>query len=202
MKMANLAMAAAVGLLIQGAASDAHANLKKATVAFKSGNWKVLRDKDVMTDKTDCTGIYKDDLGIQLVKDKLFIRIIGGIESVTLRFGDEPARPLRRPTDMEKSVRVIIVDGTDFEKLRDVNRLTYQSSTLVSGIKTGEIDLTGFGPALDSIRADCPDQDATATQAKEVQSNSNLAGSLCNASLVARMQKNGLKDAQILAICQ
>jgi len=196
----------AAGILLaffaQLASHDALADLKNATVAFRSGNWKVLRDKDVMTDKTDCTGIYKEDYGVQLVKDQLFVRIAGGIESVTLRFGDEPARPLRLPTDMEKKVRVFIVSGADLEKLRDVNRLLYQSSTLVSGIKSGEIDLSGFGPALDNIRAGCPDQNSATASGAAAPAPANLTGTMCNSALIARMQKNGLKESQILAICQ
>lgn len=198
----RIAAGVLLAIVAQLASHDAVADLKDATVAFRSGNWKVLRDKNTMTDKTDCTGIYKEDYGVQLVKDQLFVRVAGGIESVTLRFGDEPARPLRLPTEMEKKVRVIIVSGADFERLRDVSRLLYQSSTLVSGIKSGEIDLIGFGPALDNIRAGCPDQSSVPAAGAAAQTPNNLTGTMCNSALVARMQQNGLKDSQILAICQ
>lgn len=183
------------------ASSSASADLKSATVALTSGNWKVLRDKNTMTDKTDCTGIYRDDYGIQLTAESLYIRVPGGLETVTLRFGEEPARPLRLPTEMEKKVRVIILTGTDLEQLQAVSRLRYQASTLVSGIKTGDLDLTGFSSALENIRAGCPVQ-APAAATTAPRSTEALTGSLCNVALINRMRQQGLKDSQIAAICQ
>jgi hypothetical protein len=180
---------------------SAHANLKSATVAFTSGNWKVLRDQDTMTDKMNCTGIYRDDYGVQLTAESLYIKISGGVESVTLRFGEDQVRPLRLATEMEKKVRVIILTGTDLEQLQTVSRLRYQASTLVSGIKTGELDLKGFSQALENIKAGCPLQ--TPASAPSAQKNSEaLTGSTCNAELISRMRQQGLKDRQISSICQ
>lgn len=57
---------------LAGLSTSASADLKTATVAFTSGNWKVLRDKDTMTDKIDCTGIYRDEYGVQLTAETLY----------------------------------------------------------------------------------------------------------------------------------
>lgn len=54
--------------------SAAAQGLKDAKVAFTLGNWKVLRSTDAMKDTTDCTGIYRDNYGIQLTSNRLFIR--------------------------------------------------------------------------------------------------------------------------------
>lgn len=194
-----ITLLAAVALTL--ASSSASADLKNATVALKSGNGKVLRDKDTMTDKTDCTGIYRDDYGVQLTAKSLYIRVSGGLESVTLRFGDEPAHPLRLVTEEEEEIGVVILTGTEFEQLQTVSRLRYKALTLVSGVKTGELDLTGFSPALENIRAGCPVQvSATATAAPEV--SEPLIGILCNVALINRMRQQGLKDNKIAAICQ
>lgn len=176
--------------------SQACAGLKNGTITLTSGNWKVLRDKDPMTDKTECTGIYLDNYGIQLTADKLYISVSGGLQSVTLRFGDEPARPLRFPTDLEKTVRVIILSGAELEQLQAVSRLRYQALTLVSGIKAGDLDLTGLKPVLDNIRAGCPVQ---ASVPATPISKDTLTDSVCDAVLTSRMWELGLKESQITA---
>jgi hypothetical protein len=143
-----------VGLL--AAAQCAFADLKSATKVFEAGGWSVLRDVNMMTDKTDCTGIYKGNYKIQLSEDSLYISIGGGIESVTLRFGDEPPRSLRLAESLEKKVRAVIITGSDFESAMSSPRLRYQVGTLVSGIQQGEIDLTGARAANENIKAGCP----------------------------------------------
>ncbi|HTF94734.1 MAG TPA: hypothetical protein VL995_01255 [Cellvibrio sp.] len=169
-------------------------NLTEATVAFKSGNWKVLRSTDQMTDKTNCTGIYKEDYGTQLVSDSLFLPARGGVEAVTLRFGDSPAEPLRLASDMEKKVGFVIVTGTEFSKLIASNKLRYQISTLVNGIISAEIDLTGAKEALASINAGCP-------ISEKAEAPKKLENSLCSEKLVSNMKAQGLKEAQIHSIC-
>lgn len=186
-------------ILITLTSLPASANLKSAKVALVSGNWKVLHDKDMMTDKTDCTGIYKNNYGIQLTKDTLYISVPGGIQSVTLRFGDEPAQPFRLATEMEKKVGVIILTGSVFQKLQSVSRLRYQSSTLVDSVKSGDLDLTGLATALNSIKSGCPLRLASATTPKKTKAHGK---SLCNSALVNRMRKHGLKDSEIDAICR
>ena len=183
-------------------AFSVQADLKTATTAFSSGNWKVLRDKDAMTDKTDCTGIYKNDFGIQLTQDTLFIRVSGGIESVTLRFGEDQPKPFRLSTKMEKDIRSAILTGTEFDELQNASRLRYQFSTLVSGIKSGEIDLTGFTPALENIKEGCPVQQPASSPESASQDPNSQTGTLCNATLVARMRQQGLRSTQIHAICK
>lgn len=186
-------------LLFTLTAQSANASMKNAKVALISGSWKVLHDKDIMTDKTTCTGIYKDNYGVQLSDDILFIKVPGGIQSVTLRFGDEPAEPLRLPTKMEKEIGVIMIEGHEFKKLKSVSKLRYQSATLVKGVESGELDLTGFAEALKSIENKCPlDASSSVTPSKE---NKAGVGSLCNSTLVNRMQEAGVKQSEIEAIC-
>jgi translation initiation factor 1 (eIF-1/SUI1) len=170
--------------------------LKDATVAFRLGDWKVLRSSDLMTDRASCTGIYKDNFGIQLNSDDLYIRIDGGIESVTLRFDDQPPTKLRLATPMEKKLRSIDVSGSDFAKLKTASRLRYQSMTLVSGIQSGEIDLTQLGRVLDNIAAGCP---ASTISEKSEALQKNKA---CSAEVVARMKDQGFPEQKISAICE
>jgi hypothetical protein len=152
-----------------------------------------------MEDTTSCTGIYRDNYGVQLTPSALYIRTEGGVESVTLRFGDKPARSLRLASDMEKKIRSIEVTGADFAELEGSERLRYQVSTLVRGIKTDEIDLTGLGAVLEHIRAGCS---SSPVPNQQVATPASLVGTLCSKLLVNRMKSQGLKDEQISAICQ
>lgn len=192
--------------LIALTGSVAFASLKDAQVAFKSGNWKVLRSIDSMKDTVDCTGIYKDNYGVQLTEGTLFVSVKGGLESVTLRFGDKPARSFRLAEKMEKEIRSIIISGTDFSELLESNRLRIQASTLVSGIANEDFDLSGIKDALESIKASCPIQaSSTPTASSEKPSlpiSEKPAQPACSDVLVSRMKAQHLKEKQILAICK
>lgn len=105
-KAISVCILIAVMLIITQASAG---SLKDAKTAFKSGNWKVLRSTDPMTDSTRCTGIYKENYGIQLVGDSLYVTIRGGIQSITLRFDENPPRGLRLAEKMEKDVGAVII---------------------------------------------------------------------------------------------
>lgn len=174
------------------------AGLADAQIAYKSGNWKVLRSIDTMNDTVNCTGIYKENYGIQLTKDTLYVSVRGGLRSVTLRFGEKPARPLRLAEDMEKRVDSIIISGTDFAELLEGDRLRIQASTLVSGIATEDLDISGINSALENISNGCPIQPNVATT-KKTEKGSTPS---CTEILVTRMKAQGLKENQINAICK
>ena len=173
------------------------AGLKDAKPVFKSGNWTVLRSTDAMTDKTDCTGIYKENYGIQLVKDSLYVTIRGGIQSVTLRFGENPPKGMRLPGKMEKDVGTVIISGNDFSELTQTIRLRLQVLTLVRGVASEDLDTTGIQAAVENINSGCPVQ----AEAPKAQSTATPE-SLCSDQLISRMRANGLKDVQIQNVCQ
>lgn len=190
----------------------AAAGLKDAKPVFNSGNWKVLRSTDVMTDATTCTGIYKENYSIQLVENRLFVSVRGGLQSITLRFGDAPANPLRLPEKMEKDVGMVIISGTDFYELTKTNRLRLQVLTLVSGIFNEDLDISGIQEAVENIKSGCPVPEVasksqsvpaqiTPAQSAPVQSTS-APESLCSDQLISRMKANGIKALQIKKVCQ
>jgi hypothetical protein len=131
---------------------------KDAKKTLQAGNWAVLRDKDPMTDKISCTGIYKGDYAVQLSDEALYVRVQGGIEAVTLRFNDEAPRPMRLAQEMEKKIRAVIFSGTDYMDVIQAKRLRYQVMTLVSGVKQGDLDLTGIDQAYLHIKNGCPEK--------------------------------------------
>jgi hypothetical protein len=173
------------------------ASIKDAKKVFKSGNWTVLRSIDAMTDATTCTGIYKEDYGIQLTQDELYVSVRGVIQSVTFRFGENPPKPDRLADTIEKEIGSVIISGIDFSELIQSNRLRLKVLTRFQGIADKDIDITGIQAAVENIKVGCPEQSAaTSSQRKVVPEN------LCSDELVSRMKSNGLKDKQIKKICQ
>lgn len=180
------------------------AGLKDATVALKVGNWKVLRDIDPMKDSVSCTGIYKTNNGIQLSESGMYVSVRGGIQLITLRFDDKPAGSSRQPQKMEKDVRAIIIDGVDFNELQESKRLRIQTLTLVSGIVSEDLDLTGLQEAIASIKAGCPIQAAPVTTPSQapIATADVPPTPVCSDVLISRMKAQGLKEKQILAVCK
>ncbi len=172
--------------------------LKDAKTTLKTGNWTVLRSTDTMTDRVSCTGIYKSNSGIQLVQDRMFVGIAGGIRSVTLRFGENPPQSLRLPQDIEKKVNSVIVEGAEFRQALDTTRLRVQVLTLVRGVTTEDLDTTGIQAAVEHIRAGCPLQADGGVGAKP----SSTPESACLEPLIARLRAAGVSEQQIATACR
>ena len=189
---------AAIGLMSATTLSFA-AGLKDAKPVFQSGNWTVLRSTDSMTDAPRCTGIYKNNRRIQLKQKKLFVGIHGGIEGITLRFGDNPPKSTRLPEEIEKKMNVVIISGSDFSELTGSNRLRLEVLTLLQGIADEDLDLTGIQAAVENIGSGCPDQPQPASVSVPKQA---VSENLCSDELVKKMKANGLKAAQIKKICE
>lgn len=162
-------------------------------VVFKSGNWSVRRGTDPMTDKVSCTGIYKDQLGIQLSREELYVTIRGGIEGVTLRFDDQPAERMRLARKVEKQVSAVEISGDEFRKLLGSNRLRIEVLTLVRGIQNLDLDLTGISDAVNNIRQGCPD-------VLRGSSGDPLPG-LCSEKVIQRLKEKGMSAKDIEYVC-
>jgi hypothetical protein len=179
-------------LLLEGSSCCA-GSLANAPVVFKSGNWSVLRSTDAMTDKASCTGIYKDQVGIQLANDSLFISMQGGIQSVTLRFDDQPPERLRLGTEMEKELRSVRITGDEFRKLLGSSRLRVQVLTLLRGIEDRDLDLIGISEALANIRQGCPGAPQGSAASEKP--------SLCSDKIQKRLREKGMSPTDIQYVC-
>jgi len=182
-------------------ALPASADLKNSAIAMKSGNWKVLRSLDSMTDKVQCTGIYKENYSIQLAQDELYISVSGGIQGVTLRFDEQAPLSMRLATKMEKDIRAVIISGTEFTQLTQSKRLRLQVPTLVSGLHNDDLDLSGLNEALQSISTNCPVVPPPEKVIEKVEQKVSLPQPTCSEILITKMKKQGLKEKQIRAIC-
>ena len=184
-------------------AGPAMADLGSAVKAGRYGKWTVLRDIDKMTDKVSCTGVQGDKYEIQLSSDTLFARVSGGVESVTLRFDQKPAQRMRLAKEMEKKVRAVIIDGSEFSEALDSNRILMEIGTLVSGIKTIEIDSTGIKEAVKFIADGCPLQQGSNLEVQApAESSKTSAPEICTPELKNRMKLAGIKPSQIAKACE
>jgi hypothetical protein len=183
-------------------------SLKDAVTTLKVGNWSVLRSVDTMTDKLSCTGVYKSNYGVQLTPDSLYVKISGGIQSITMRFGDFPPQSMRLPQKLEKDVGTVIIEGREFSQAVETNRLRLQVLTLVRGVATEDLDTTGVQAAVEHIRAGCPmpapvaalvviPAVAPVSEAKAVVSFEKA----CSDQLVLRLRTAGVTEKQIKSAC-
>ncbi|CAN7189059.1 hypothetical protein [Acidovorax sp. LjRoot117] len=191
----------AVLLLCALATGGVHANLKSATKVGIFGNWTVLRDTDKMTDKVTCTGIYQQDYSRQLSEDGLYISVKGGLSSITLRFDELPARPMRLAGKIEKDVRAVMLEGADFDLAVSSTRLRGQVLTLVSGVQDFELDLSGIREAVAHIKAGCPPAAPSAMSAPAPATAEPPQPPACSPDLLERMKAARVTPAQIQKIC-
>lgn len=179
-------------------------NLAQMPVVFESGNWKVHRGSDSMTDKTTCTAVYKDNFGIQLSPGDLFIHVTGGMESIQLRFDDAPSNGMRQATEVEKKIGSIVISGSDFTQLMRTTRLRTSVLTMVSGVHEDDINLTGIGDAYNNIHEGCPGE-AIAQRASPTPSKAAAVATApangCSERAKVKMKIKGLSADEIEDIC-
>lgn len=130
------------------------------------GKWTVYRQVDAMSDQVSCVGYHATSDDIQLVKDRFYIRVRGGVDSVTLRFDDAPAKSLRLPTKMEQKVGVIIIRDSDFSEAVESKRLRFVAIKTVGGLNEGDLDLRGIQAAHEYILGGCPTPPSSKTSSK------------------------------------
>lgn len=154
------------------------------------GNWTVKPELDPMTDALKCVGKLKDAPSVELSADNLYVQVEGGIQSITLRFDNDSAEPLRLPSQIEKDIGAVIIDAPYFSRAIASTRLRYQVLTLVRGLKNGDLDLAGISAAHDAI-VNC----ASFTEVNETPKSS------CDTKLREAMSKKGLSANDIIEVC-
>jgi hypothetical protein len=189
------------GLLISAlVAPTVYAALADAPVVFKENDWRVVRSVDMMTDKVSCTGLLGEGFETQLTEDTLYIKIKGGVDSVTLRFGDKEARPMRLASQTEKNVRSVTLTGAEFQELIQSERLRVEVLTMLQQLVAKDINTKGVRQVVENIRAGCP-----VPAPKEVAATADARKSIepvCSKLVVDRMRLAKLKDSQIALICK
>lgn len=131
------------------------ADLSKGQQVLVSGAWTVVKTVDQMTDEVTCTGLYRAVPDIQLSGNTLYIRMTSTPEAVKLRFDNETAQPMRLASRMEKSLRMVALEGFTFSTAYAATRLRYAVLTVGKSVVEGDLDLTGISAAADYINQKC-----------------------------------------------
>ena len=136
-------------LVVVSGTSAQSANLAQAPVIAKYGKWSVRRELDPMTDKANCIALYENRFDVQVTEEDCYISESGkgGVQSITLRFDDQPPEEMQLASDTEQTVGAIGIHSSDFQKLLIANRLRYQILRVVDGLDNGELDLNGLAAA-------------------------------------------------------
>lgn len=138
------------------------ATLAGAPVVFESGNWKVLRTADLMSDEVVCTAIHGDDYSKQLSENGLYLTPVGGVKMYQLRFDDLPAEK-RASTLMDRmlSRHSVVLKNTSkrhrkLDQALAASRLRVEVFTILQTVEQFDLDLTGIREAYANIQAGCP----------------------------------------------
>jgi hypothetical protein len=168
-------------------------SLSDGIAVFKSAGWTVLRTTSTMTDKTSCTGILNGDYGIQLSESALYLRIQGGVRSITLRFDEDAPEKLRLPSEYERK-GIVALSGSEFSKALGSTRLRTQVLTVLDRLDQKDLNLTGISEAHRNIQSGCPGEPIDT-------SRKAAPASLCSKEVTERMKRFGLSDESVKSIC-
>ena len=99
-----------------------------------------------MTDKKQCTALYDDRSNVQLTPESLAIGFggRGGIQGYKLRLDDATAGEMQLPTDDEKQLQVIFVNGSVYDQVKASKRLRLQAITVLNSIVDEDIDMSTY----------------------------------------------------------
>lgn len=170
-------------------------SLADSPVIFSNGQWDVHRTKDVMTDATICTGVYRGQYNIQLGENSLKIVLADAVKNVTLRFDEESPKASRPATRSEWKNKTIEISGSDFAELLDSRRLRYQALTESNTTVSGDIDLNGVFQVHDNVAAGCAGNPIAVPPPRPI------AADVCTQSMRDRMNQKGLSAQDISDIC-
>jgi hypothetical protein len=123
---------------------------------FRSGMWNVIQSKDAMTDKKNCTALYKNGWNLQGTENTLYLSMKGrgGVAAYILRIDDEAPNSLRLASDVDKRLSAINFQP-DFQRIYDSKRIRVQISTILNSMVIEDIDMHGFKESVDYIRQNC-----------------------------------------------
>ncbi len=186
-----------MALTVATGISAASAQSKTDKTVLENDNWRVQRSIDQMTDKVVCTAFHKTDNKVQWTGDGFFVGV-SGVRGVTLRFDDEPAKPMRLASSMEKSVDAIIFQQQEINTVRAADRLRIEAVTILNKTKSFDLDLRGMSEATDNLMAGCP---LPAALPGKAASKIDSGIGECSAKLVDKMRDAGIGDKLINKVC-
>jgi hypothetical protein len=174
-------------------------SLADSPIIFHNGQWDVHRTTNAMTDAAVCTGVYKNQYGVQLSENALTIAINDGdktdaIKTVRLRFDEEDAKPSRPASKDELKNNAIEISGGDFNELLDSKRLRYEVLMESNTALAGDINLDGAFLVHGNVAAGCAGNPIPG-------SSRAVTGDACSQVVRDRMSQKGITAQDINDIC-
>ncbi|MES2017344.1 MAG: hypothetical protein V4484_12705 [Pseudomonadota bacterium] len=129
---------------------------EKEVVVFRSAYWHVAQSMHAITNKKNCSAIYKDSLKIQATRNNFLVsfRGRGGVASYVLRIDDNPPDAIKLASDMEKKISAVILESS-FERIYRASRVRLGVTTALGHSMGEDIDLKGLKESVDFIRDQC-----------------------------------------------
>lgn len=127
-----------------------------ATTVAEVGNWTVKKVEDSFSGETTCRGDYKHNTRTYLTKDELHLVTTEAftMNSVTIRYGEDPPNKIRMATPTETRFGTITLKGREFAELLKHNRVRTRV-TLLRSTTEEDVDLTGIRDAIKIMRNGC-----------------------------------------------
>lgn len=201
--MSRNALCFTVAILLPLFFTNAYGKLTDAPTVFRTGDWRVVRDVNKMTDKVECTGLLGAGYDNQLTEAEFFVGFKGGVKSLTLRFGEKPAKPLRLASELEKYTQSAIISGGDFNELLEVERLRVQALTILDSVLLKDLNVRGIREVINNIKSGCPllPESSKASVVVTVPQK-NTEDSTCTKQIMDRMRSANIKESQISLVCK
>lgn len=147
MKIVKIALASSWSLILLSP-DTAYADEVLAQV----GGWKVERSLDAMTDAPSCVA-HTDGFRVQMTTDSLAVsyRGIGGVKGSTLRLDNDEPWDMRLPSDAERNISSIVLDGSEWSKIKQADRVRIRTLTVLSTLVDDDIDLSNKDEILEIL---------------------------------------------------
>jgi hypothetical protein len=123
------------------------------------GGWQLRRIKDAMTDETTCILSPVGKPYVQISVRDLYIsyRTRGGVQGFQYRLDDGPISDMEIPTDTEKQIGFVHISGDAFNRVLRASRLRVQVVTLISGLQTEDLAVSGMRSLYAKMQRECHD---------------------------------------------
>lgn len=119
--------------------------------------WVLNKSKDRMTDKISCVVSPPGKPFIQVNLGSLYIsyRSRGGLQGFQYRIDDAPISRMQLPTPIEQQISAAHIRGATFDQILRSRRLRVQALTLVAGVITDDVDLSGLSAVYARMQREC-----------------------------------------------
>ena len=110
----------------------------------KAGRWVIYADVDPMSDAAQCTALFDDRADVQMTPNMFAISLRGrgGVKGYRLCLDDNTPSDMILPSDGEKRIGAIAIEGEALAELMQAQRVRVQVLTVLGSLIDEDIDLS------------------------------------------------------------